>query len=249
MKIFTDASLNDAKKTAGFSCICVDDNNQSVKQGGFSFITRSVHFTELFAVRCAVQLAVEEKYDDVKIFSDSSAVLKKLQDYIQCLSKTTSTLSQRDRRFLSKLESERVPFQKRILDDIVDVFEKNKNIKFTFFHVHGHQRPKEPLITEEDFNAFWNCEADKVADEIRLYGECGILDAGRLDFLNDGKAHPVKLVGDKPMLFANVNIFPFAGIKEPQVSKKKEDHTMRVAHHARRNQCCGGVQGGRGSRV
>ena len=246
MKIYTDASLNDAKKTAGFSCICVSDDNQLLGQYGFAFSTKSVHFSELFAVRYAVLIAQREKVEEVKIFSDSAAVLKKLEDYMRCLSKTSATLSQHDRKFLSKLESDRVPFQKRILDDIVDMFEKNKNIKFNLFHVHGHQRPKGRLETEEDYNAYWNDYADKLADEIRQMGEIANGEDGKLLLLNDGTEHPVKLIGDKPISFENVNIISLAGMKEPQLNKKKENRIIRIACQARRTQGGFGSRGGRG---
>ena len=192
MKIFTDASLNDAKKTAGFSCICITDDNQLIKQHGFSFTTKSVHFTELFAVRCAVQMAIEEKVQEVGIFSDSSAVLKKIEGYMHCLSKTQSTLSQRDRKFLSRLESERVPLQKRILDDIIDMFEKNKNIQFTLRHVYGHQKQKKKPETEEEWNSYWNDAADKFADDVRQYTKYSLLNGENLEFLSKGSEHPVK---------------------------------------------------------
>ena len=245
MKIYTDASLNDSKKTAGFSCVCVSDDNQLLGQYGFAFSTKSVHFSELFAVRYAVLIAQREKVEEVKIFSDSAAVLKKLEDYMRCLSKTNSTLSQHDRKFLSKLESDRVPFQKRILDDIVDVFERNKSIKFNLFHVHGHQRTKGRLETEEDYNAHWNVYADKLADEIRQMGEIANGADGKLQLLNDGTEHPVKLVGDRPILFENVNIISPSGFKEVQTNKKKEACIVRV-HQARRTQGGHGGRGGHG---
>lgn len=242
MKIFTDASLNDAKKTAAFSCIVVSDDNQLIEQYGFAFYTKSVHFSELFAVRQAIQIALKKNLPEVNIYSDSAAVLDKLEDYVRCLSKTETALSHHDRKFLSRLDSERVPLQKRTLDEIIDMFEKNKDVKFNLIHVHGHQRCKKDMETEADYNAYWNDMADKLAEEVRQMGETANGDEEKLKTLNDGTEHPVKLVGNEPILLPNVNIISLAGLKQPQIDKKKESRVVRVAHQARR------AQGGRGGR-
>ena len=173
MKIFTDASSDNG--TLGAGCVLVSDDNRLLGSFGSSFFTGSVNFAELYAVYTAIRyvakIAGENELNEVRIFSDSESILRRIKSYVNCLSKTQQTLSHKDKKFLNKLETNCSPFQKRVLSEIMDLFEQNKDINFSLIRVQGHQKPKNNPRTEEEYNGHWNIYADRFANRVRLVGE------------------------------------------------------------------------------
>ena len=173
MKIFTDASLDNG--ALGASCVFVSDDDRFIGSFGSFFSADSSNFGELYALYTALHYATkvadEKELKEIHIFSDSESILRRIKSYVSCLSKTQGTLSHKDKKFLKRLENNLSPVQKKVLSEILNLFEENKEINFKLTRVQGHQKPKNNLRTEDDFNCYWNDCADRFAAKVREFGQ------------------------------------------------------------------------------
>jgi len=154
MDIFTDASLNDKEKIAGIGMVFVPaPESLNVRSGNAYLLTDNIETAELFAISKAIMRAVTLHPDTIRLFSDSTGALRKIQ----------RVFHHPDQRQIHTIEN---PDQKEILYHISASFELLGDVDFSFHQIHGHQT-KPTMFTV----GYYNMLADQEASAGRLLGE------------------------------------------------------------------------------
>ena len=213
MDFFTDASLNDEKGVAGIGCLCVDGSRE-VSEIIVPCHVNNIHTAELCALAFAVRKAAKLDVRSARIVSDSVSAINILHNYMKCIK--SGKMDAEQKKFLQFIE--RTPYQKAILENIVDTF-KNSSVSYQFVHTDAHQKS-----SEVGSDAYWNKRADKAAKKGKKFAET-IME-------NEQIQRPEELL-DFPFVNGNCADDWRSRVQVPQVQAKPKNKTVpkKVSRH------------------
>ena len=216
MDIYTDASLNDQKKIAGIGLVFVDSPHEpSPRCWNAYFSIDNIETAELFAVSAAISHAVSYHPNVVRLFSDSTGALRKIQRIFQYP-------SQRQIQTITN------PLQQKIMYHISTSFEMMQDSDFSFHCIRGHQ----PKPVEFSYG-YYNMLADRAAADGRLLGEmisASTTSSLKID-LEKTKIQMSKIVSPSHISFHYEDL----GNKPKLVVKSKNHKKARIIKRAARS--------------